>query len=416
MEIDQKRQIKRSQVYKEIMAPENKENFNTENSLLNNELKKPHLKPTKPLYTNTRYFETQAEKMGLVRKEFEKCTENPEKKPSSITLENLEPKKAKTVRGNMAKTELNPNDTEKNASEICADLELKEDKSKNAIAKIKKNEKAEKKNYAAYDGAAAQSENFSLNTNNLTNTNNKYFKNPNELAAMMQGNLGIETNKNNENDFKANEDANILVTENAQQTNKVREESLIITEHNNNKTINNNNNKKKKLCNLNNSNNNVNNNNNQALNKNAITNKDAIIKANIPPVKKVTTMEDYLEKENVIIIRNYGTEIYHYMRSIEHIGIPSNFMEKHKINPDIRTKMVDWVVEVLSVYKCEQETYFLSVYIMDSYIFKSPAIITTDEIHIIGLTAMFVASKFEDMIPIRMSSLVSKIGHDLFTA
>jgi len=128
----------------------------------------------------------------------------------------------------------------------------------------------------------------------------------------------------------------------------------------------------------------------------------------------LTTINDYLEKENVIIIRNYGTEIYNYMRAIENVGIPKDFLERHKINPDIRTKMVDWMIEVLSVYKCEQETFFLSVYIMDSYISRSPQLILTEDIHIIGLTSMFIASKFEDVIPIRMSSLVSKIGHDLF--
>jgi cyclin B len=125
-------------------------------------------------------------------------------------------------------------------------------------------------------------------------------------------------------------------------------------------------------------------------------------------------MRDYLDKENVIIIRNYGSEIYNYMRSIEYIEIQSNLFDRHKINPEIRTKMVDWMVEVLSVYKCEQETFFLAVYIMDSYIFKTNVVLTTDDVHILGLTAMFVASKFEDVIPIRMNSLVSKIGHDLF--
>ncbi len=127
-------------------------------------------------------------------------------------------------------------------------------------------------------------------------------------------------------------------------------------------------------------------------------------------------MNDYLDKENVILIRNYGIELYNYMRTNENINIPKDFMEKHKINTEIRTKMVDWMIEVLNVYKCEHETFFLSVFIMDSYIFKSEKIITTDDVHILGLTSMFIASKFEDVIPIRMSSLVSKIGHDIFTS
>lgn len=123
----------------------------------------------------------------------------------------------------------------------------------------------------------------------------------------------------------------------------------------------------------------------------------------------------YLEKENVIIIRNYGTQIYNYMCRLETNGIQPNFMDKHKINPDVRTKMVDWMIEVLSVYRSENETFFLSVTIMDMFIQKSTKILTTDEIHLLGLTSMFIASKFEDVFPIRMSSLVGNVGHNLFT-
>ena len=108
--------------------------------------------------------------------------------------------------------------------------------------------------------------------------------------------------------------------------------------------------------------------------------------------------------------QNHNQEVKKNIKEEEDLS----FCLNHKISPEIRTKMVDWMIEVISVYKSETETLFLSVAIMDLFINRWPNTIRSDEIHIIGMTSMFIASKFEDLLPIRMSSLVSKIGHNIF--
>jgi len=116
-----------------------------------------------------------------------------------------------------------------------------------------------------------------------------------------------------------------------------------------------------------------------------------------------------------MLIINYGARIYHFMNDLDNtMNIPVDFLDRHKINTDIRTKMIDWMVEVLAVYNCSNETFFLSVFILDFFIFKSPEIIKTEEIHCIGLTSMFIASKFEDLHPINMANILYKIGHNIF--
>jgi hypothetical protein len=47
--------------------------------------------------------------------------------------------------------------------------------------------------------------------------------------------------------------------------------------------------------------------------------------------------------------------------------IETNFMSNHAINGIYRTKMVDWMVEVLSAFKCSNQTLFLAVSLMDRY-------------------------------------------------
>lgn len=123
----------------------------------------------------------------------------------------------------------------------------------------------------------------------------------------------------------------------------------------------------------------------------------------------------YLDRENSLLLRNYGPEVYFYTKDLEKTCISKNFIKKHQINPEIRTKMVDWMIEVLTVYKSEAETFFLAVSIMDTYFDECKLILKSEDVHLIGMVSMFIASKFEDVIPIRMNSMISKIGHDMFS-
>ena len=43
-------------------------------------------------------------------------------------------------------------------------------------------------------------------------------------------------------------------------------------------------------------------------------------------------------------------------------------LETHNVSKEYRTKMVDWMVEVTTSFKCTIRTYFLAVAIFDEYI------------------------------------------------
>lgn len=47
--------------------------------------------------------------------------------------------------------------------------------------------------------------------------------------------------------------------------------------------------------------------------------------------------------------------------------MPDEFLKKHTIVADVRAKMVDWMIEVTSNFKCSDQTFFLSVQYMDQY-------------------------------------------------
>jgi hypothetical protein len=57
--------------------------------------------------------------------------------------------------------------------------------------------------------------------------------------------------------------------------------------------------------------------------------------------------------------------------------------------------MVDWMIEVLSSYKMSEETFFRSIYLMDAYLCASKARLEIKDLHLVGVTAMFAAAKYE---------------------
>jgi hypothetical protein len=84
---------------------------------------------------------------------------------------------------------------------------------------------------------------------------------------------------------------------------------------------------------------------------------------------------------------------------------------KHKITPALRSRMVDWMIEVLTNFKCDDQTFFLAVSIIDRFFKNKQEVREVSDLHIIGVTTMFIASKYEDIYPLKMKMVYEKIAH-----
>lgn len=73
--------------------------------------------------------------------------------------------------------------------------------------------------------------------------------------------------------------------------------------------------------------------------------------------------------------------------------------------------MVDWMIEVLTNFKCEDQTFFLAVNLLDRFFKVSESPQEICDLHILGVTSMFIASKFEDVHPLKMKMVYEKIAH-----
>ena len=123
----------------------------------------------------------------------------------------------------------------------------------------------------------------------------------------------------------------------------------------------------------------------------------------------------YLSREIALTVEKYGRELFSCVKDNEsRFLIPLNFIDKHHFAPNVRERMVDWMVEVFSVYKCDPGTFELAVHIMDCFFSRTKKKLKDEDIHLIGLTCIYISSKVEDIAPLRMSHIVKSIGHNTF--
>lgn len=73
------------------------------------------------------------------------------------------------------------------------------------------------------------------------------------------------------------------------------------------------------------------------------------------------------------------------------------------------------MIEVLCSYKCSDMTFFIAVNFMDMYFYRATAKHELNDLHLVGVASMYVATKYEEISPLRISVMQSKISHGKFT-
>lgn len=77
--------------------------------------------------------------------------------------------------------------------------------------------------------------------------------------------------------------------------------------------------------------------------------------------------------------------------------------------------MVDWMIEVLTNFKSQDQTLFLAISLLDRYFAQSDIKCTVVDLHLAGIIGMFAASKLEDPLPLTLELAHNNIGHKRFT-
>ncbi|KAG0146271.1 hypothetical protein CROQUDRAFT_44630 [Cronartium quercuum f. sp. fusiforme G11] len=98
------------------------------------------------------------------------------------------------------------------------------------------------------------------------------------------------------------------------------------------------------------------------------------------------------------MVKEYVNEIYHYMRELELETLPDpNYMSRqNELTWKMRGVLVDWIVEVHCKFRLLPETLFLAINLMDRFLTKRTVALI--KFQLVGVTALFLASKYEEVI------------------
>ncbi|XP_011640930.2 G2/mitotic-specific cyclin-B [Pogonomyrmex barbatus] len=106
---------------------------------------------------------------------------------------------------------------------------------------------------------------------------------------------------------------------------------------------------------------------------------------------------DEQDKENPILVSLYTSDIHEYLRSLEKkFPIKKGYLTGQEVTPKMRCVLIDWLVEVHQQFRLMQETLYLTVAIIDRFL-QSHRTIDRKRLQLVGVTAMFIASKYEEM-------------------
>lgn len=114
------------------------------------------------------------------------------------------------------------------------------------------------------------------------------------------------------------------------------------------------------------------------------------------------------------MVAEYAADIFEYLRDLECTSLPNPRYMNHQDELDWKTRgvLVDWLVEVHTRFHLLPETLFLAVNIVDRFL--SAKVVQLDRLQLVGVTAMFIAAKYEEVLSPSVGSF-RHVADDGFT-
>ncbi|GFO24938.1 G2/mitotic-specific cyclin-b2 [Plakobranchus ocellatus] len=105
---------------------------------------------------------------------------------------------------------------------------------------------------------------------------------------------------------------------------------------------------------------------------------------------------DAEDADNPQLVSLYVNSIYAYMKHLEKkFSIRPNYLQGTGLTGKMRSILIDWLCQVHGRFHLLQETLHLTIAIIDRYLQVKPC--TKNRLQLVGVTAMLVASKYEEM-------------------
>ena len=107
---------------------------------------------------------------------------------------------------------------------------------------------------------------------------------------------------------------------------------------------------------------------------------------------------DVEDIDDPLMVAEYVVEIFDYLKELEESTMPNPDYMDHQANIEwhLRGVLVDWLIEVHTRFHLLPETIFLAINIIDRFL--SCRVVELEKLQLVGITAMFIASKYEEVL------------------
>ncbi|KAL5063590.1 hypothetical protein RYX36_025327 [Vicia faba] len=106
---------------------------------------------------------------------------------------------------------------------------------------------------------------------------------------------------------------------------------------------------------------------------------------------------DGCDANNALAVVEYIEDLHSYYRKVECIGCvsPNYMQDQADLNERMRAILVDWLIEVHDKFDLIQETLFLTINLIDRFLSKQNVV--RKKLQLVGLVAMLLACKYEEV-------------------
>lgn len=114
-----------------------------------------------------------------------------------------------------------------------------------------------------------------------------------------------------------------------------------------------------------------------------------------------------LDEEDIgdpLMVAEYAVEIFEYLRDLEltTMANPDYMLHQDHVDWSDRDILNDWLVQVHQRFGLLPETFYLAINIIDRFL--STKIVQLDKLQLVGITALFIASKYEEVLSPHISN------------
>ncbi|GMI65673.1 cyclin B 1;2 [Hibiscus trionum] len=123
------------------------------------------------------------------------------------------------------------------------------------------------------------------------------------------------------------------------------------------------------------------------------------------PKEEIVLDIDAADANNHLAGVEYVDDIYKFYKSAENESRPNDYMHlQTDVNEKMRSILIDWLIDVHQKFELSPEALYLTVNLIDR--FMSVKVVPRRELQLLGMSAMLIATKYEEIWPPEVNDLV----------